>query len=137
MIMLGLEKMIRASTFTLHFALCFYHFLILNSLMSLFGVGTWLLYELVTFLVYLNAILCFFSISMSLYICISFFVRHDICHFPLRHPPYFYGGFFAFRHEPPSAINNIDPYHSIALESWCLGGCTLWCFIQPFWSDPL
>jgi len=31
MIMLGLEKMIRASTFTLHFALCFYHFVILNS----------------------------------------------------------------------------------------------------------
>ena len=27
-IMLGLEKMIRASTFTLHFALCFYHFVI-------------------------------------------------------------------------------------------------------------
>ena len=46
MIMLGLEKMIRASTFTLHFTLCFYHFLILNFLMSVFGVGNWLLYEL-------------------------------------------------------------------------------------------
>ena len=38
-IMLGLEKMIRTSTFTLHFALCFYPFVILNSWMSLFGVG--------------------------------------------------------------------------------------------------
>jgi len=37
-----------------------------------------------------------------------FLVRHDIRHFPLRHPLYFYGGFFTFRHEPPSAINNID-----------------------------
>ena len=34
------------SSFKWHFALCFYPFLILNSLMSLFGVGTWLLYEL-------------------------------------------------------------------------------------------
>ena len=36
-----------------------------------------------------------------------FCVRHDIRHFPLRHPPYFYGGFLTLRHEPPSAINNI------------------------------
>ena len=43
-IMLGLEKMIRASTFTLHFALCFYHFVILNSLNEF--IWCWLLCEL-------------------------------------------------------------------------------------------
>ena len=35
------EPSSNAATFTLHFALCFYPFVILNSWMSLFGVGYW------------------------------------------------------------------------------------------------
>jgi len=48
----------------------------------------------------------FFNFNEFIYM-FFFLVRHDFRHFPLRHPPYFYGGFFTFRHEPPSAINHI------------------------------